>query len=59
MTPDRQQEALAAALRVDPRELKLAVQLMRSGRADLIAAVIAGRSTVRQALASAQRGLRK
>jgi hypothetical protein len=59
MTPDRQQEALAAALKVDPRELDLAVRLMRTGRADLITKVTAGRLTIRQALQSAQHGLRK
>ena len=61
MTPDHQQEALAAALQIDRRELDLAVKLMRTGRADLITKVTAGRLTVRQALQSARPrpGLRK
>jgi hypothetical protein len=59
MTPDRQTEALAASLRVDPREIDLAIRLMRTGRQDLITKLTTGRLTVRQALQSAQQGLRK
>jgi hypothetical protein len=57
MTPNRQQEVLAASLGVDPREVDLAIRLMRTGRTDLITKVTTGRLTIRQALQNAQQGL--
>jgi hypothetical protein len=46
---------LAASLGVDPREVDLAIRLMRTGRTDLITKVTTGRLTIRQALQSAAR----
>jgi hypothetical protein len=53
---NRQQEIndVAVAIGIDLREAALGVQLARTGRADLIAEVIAGRMTIRAALARAE-----
>jgi hypothetical protein len=45
---------LAADLGVTPSEAKLAITLARNGRAELIAAVVAGQMTVRKALIAAR-----
>jgi hypothetical protein len=45
---------LAADLGVAPKEVAAAIALLRSGRADLVAAVVARRMTVRKALIAAR-----
>jgi hypothetical protein len=45
---------LASQLGADPREIEMAIQLMRTGRADLIVAVTAQRMTIRAALKAAR-----
>ena len=45
---------LTADLGIGPKEVSIAVALIRSEREDLIAAVMAGRLTVRAALAAAR-----
>jgi hypothetical protein len=55
MTPEQITD-LAVAHRVPPREVELAIALIRSGRADLLSAVMDGRMTVRAALAAAREG---
>jgi hypothetical protein len=49
---DQQRQVLEIASRLgaDPREIELAIQLMRSGRSDLIVAVSAQRLSIRAAL---------
>ena len=45
---------LASAISVDPKEIGLAVALARTGRVDLITAVMGGRIDVREALRAAR-----
>jgi hypothetical protein len=45
---------LAADLGIAPKEATTAITLMRTGRSYLVAAVLAGRMTVREALAAAR-----
>jgi hypothetical protein len=47
---------LAVAMRRSPDEIDRAIRLIRTGRGDLIAAVIAGKTTVDAALTIATRG---
>jgi hypothetical protein len=46
--------ALAADLGADPREIAAAIQVMQSGRADLIVELLAARMNVRAALAKSK-----
>jgi hypothetical protein len=52
---DQQKQVLEIASRLgaDPREVELAIQLMRSGRSDLIVQVTAQRLSIRAALKAA------
>jgi hypothetical protein len=43
--------AIAADLGADPREISAAIQVMQSGRSDLIVELLAARMSVRAALA--------
>jgi hypothetical protein len=45
---------IASRLGADPREVELAIQLMRSGRTELIVAVTAQRLSIRAALRAAR-----
>jgi hypothetical protein len=56
-SPTEQQQRVldtASTLSADPKEIDLAIQLMRTGRADLLVAVTAQRMTIRAALALAK-----
>jgi hypothetical protein len=55
MTPEQLIE-LADDLNVAPREAAIAIALIRTGRTDLVAAVLNGRMTVGTALAAARKG---
>jgi hypothetical protein len=46
---------LALDLRVTPRQIELAIQLMRSGRSDLVAGVVSGEIGLKQALAASRK----
>jgi hypothetical protein len=46
-------QEIANSIGIDVREAALGIQLAQTGRADLIAEVIAGRLTIRAALAKA------
>jgi hypothetical protein len=50
----RQVLEIATRLGADPREVELAIQLMRSGRSDLIVQVTAQRLSIRAALKAAR-----
>jgi hypothetical protein len=52
--PKRAITDLAVRIGIDPGEAERAIALARSGNSDLIAKVMAGRMTVRQALAAAK-----
>jgi hypothetical protein len=54
MTHQEQLLDIATRMGADPREIELAVALMRSGRCDLIIEVCAARSSIRAALARAK-----
>jgi hypothetical protein len=47
-------QQIADSIGVDVRDAALGIQLARTGRADLISAVISGRLTIRAALARAK-----
>jgi hypothetical protein len=50
----RMMQEIADNIGVDVRDAALGIQLARTGRADLISAVISGRLTIRAALARAE-----
>jgi hypothetical protein len=54
MTHQQMIQQIADNIGIDARDAALGIKLARTGRADLISAVVSGRMTIRAALARAQ-----